>query len=104
MRVPAPETGNEGSRIAIDRGVEPEVAMYRPECPRRQGRSTRTLILISLVVIICTPTSALASASSIVAATPKWVFIPRPTTETLATSESETTPAAPISCAVALAA
>jgi hypothetical protein len=60
-----------------------------------EARSTSTLILISLVVIIWMLMPAWAKASNIVVATPVWVFMPRPTTETLATSGSWATPEAP---------
>ena len=69
-----------------------------------EARSTSTLILISLVVIIWMLIPAAARASNIVVATPVWVRMPRPTTETLATSASWVTPVAPISRAAASAA
>ena len=57
-----------------------------------EARSTSTLILISLVVIIWMLMPASARASNIVVATPVCVRMPRPTTETLATSASWVTP------------
>ena len=51
-------------------------------------RFTSTLILISLVVIISMLIPARDRAWNIAVATPVWVRIPRPTTDTLATSAS----------------
>ncbi len=59
--------------------------------------------MISLVVIIWRLIPAAASASNMAVATPVWVRIPIPTTETLATSASWVTPEAPISPAAASA-
>ena len=69
-----------------------------------EARSTRTLILISLVVIIWMLMPAAARTSNSVVATPVWVRMPRPTTETLATSASWVTEVAPISREAASAA
>ena len=62
-----------------------------------EARSTRTLILISLVVIIWRLMPASASASNMAVATPVCVRMPRPTTEILATSASWVISVAPIS-------